>query len=72
VSAVPKDFVEHKTIVLSQTAQAGLALSESLQAEKNLPVPTKDGRILYTYGVGLSVYAQSSCNLGKRSRVNPR
>jgi len=53
VSSVPKDFVEHKTIVLSQTAQAGLSLSESLQAEKNLPVPTKDGRILYTYGVGL-------------------
>jgi type IV secretion system protein TrbG len=53
VSTVPKDFVEHKTVLLSQTAQAGLALSESLQSEKNMPVPTKDGRILYTYGVGL-------------------
>ena len=53
VSAVPKDFVEHKNIVLSQSAQAGVALSESLQSEKNMPVPTKDGRILYTYGVGL-------------------
>ena len=53
VSAVPKDFVEHKNILLSQSAQAGVALSESLQSEKNMPVPTKDGRILYTYGVGL-------------------
>ena len=53
VSAVPKDFVEHKNIVLSQSAQAGVALSESLQTEKNMPVPTKDGRILYTFGVGL-------------------
>ena len=52
-SAVPKDFVEHKNILLSQSAQAGVALSESLQSEKNMPVPTKDGRILYTYGVGL-------------------
>ena len=53
VSAVPKDFIEHKSIVLTQSAQAGVALSESLQLEKNMPVPTKDGRILYTYGVGL-------------------
>jgi P-type conjugative transfer protein TrbG len=53
VRAVPKDFVEHKNIVLNQSAQAGVALSESLQSEKNMPVPTKDGRILYTYGVGL-------------------
>lgn len=48
VSAVPKkDFVEHKNILLSQSAQAGVALSEGLQSEKNMPVPTKDGRILY-------------------------
>jgi type IV secretion system protein TrbG len=53
VSAVPKDFVEHKNIVLTQSAQAGVALSESLQMDKNMPVPTKDGRILYTYGIGL-------------------
>jgi P-type conjugative transfer protein TrbG len=52
-SAVPKDFVEHKNILLSQSAQAGVDLSESLQSEKNMPAPTKDGRILYTYGVGL-------------------
>lgn len=52
-NTAPKDFVEHKNIILSQSAQAGVALSESLQSEKNMPVPSKDGKILYTYGLGL-------------------
>jgi type IV secretion system protein TrbG len=42
-----------KAIPISQSAEGALALGKNWMSEKHEPAPGKDGRVLYTFGVGL-------------------
>jgi P-type conjugative transfer protein TrbG len=50
---VPPSYVGQKDVALSATANDALNLSKKLASEHNSPVPSTDGRIVYTYGIGL-------------------
>lgn len=52
-SVVPKSFVARKNVPLTPTAYDALAASKSIVRTENKPVTTADGKVVYTYGVGL-------------------
>lgn len=50
---VPATYVAKTDVALSQTASEAVAMSKRLIGETNSPAPSEDGRVIYTYGVGL-------------------
>lgn len=52
-SEVPAGFRPSKDIVLPSTAQSALLVAKGWMAEKQVPAPGADGRVVYTYGAGM-------------------
>jgi type IV secretion system protein VirB9 len=50
---VPASFVPRTDVSLTPTASDAVALAKKLVNERNTPAPSSDGRVVYTYGVGL-------------------
>src|ERR1700739_1829147 len=50
---VPQAFQPRKDVPLTPTAHDALLAEKSIVHTENKPVTTADGRVVYTYGVGL-------------------
>lgn len=52
-AAVPKDYRPRLDVPLSSTAQEAVRVSEAWRGEPSAPAAGADGRVLYSFGVGL-------------------
>ena len=60
---VPRDFVVKRDVALTPTAQEAVGVSRQWQNGPNIPVPGKDGRVVYVYGAGMPVMVCSPLHI---------